>query len=544
MKFSKYLALATLTLCFNSVFAQSLNDDFEGNGNIHTWFGDNCVIDTSFANPFIVANVNSSANVLSYQDNGALYANARFDAPFNFNLSNGGLFQLKIYVPSSSITGNQNNQVSLKLQDNRLTAPWSTQTEIIKPITLNQWQTVTFDFNNDPYINLNASSLPPIQRNDLNRVVIQVNGENNNDRVTAYIDDVEFIDTLTINSGLPVFNQLVWSDEFNGNGMIDTSKWFHQTQLPAGGNWFNGEIQHYTDRNVNSYQSNGTLKISARRETYTSQGHTKNFTSARLNSKFAFTNGRIDVRAKLPTGPGTWPAIWMLGQNIIESGAYWTNQGFGTISWPACGEIDIMEHWGTNQNYISSAIHTTSSSGSTINHGGRVIPNVSTAFHTYSAEWHSDRIIFSVDSVVHYTYMPSIRNASTWPFDLPQYILLNIAIQNSILSTFTSSDMEIDFVRIYQQSTVSLEEKATTPFEFSVYPNPVNDQLNISLNKAQAQSIQYRILSLEGKVVLSHQLNSQNSMIQIDNLENLKPGLYFIELTSPEGRSTERFMKQ
>ena len=91
------------------------------------------------------------------------------------------------------------------------------------------------------------------------------------------------------------------------------------------------------------------------KETYNNQGQTKQYTSARLNSKFAFKYGKIVCRAKLPTGIGTWPAIWTLGKNIDENGAYWDNLGFGTKSWPACGEIDIMEHWGSNQNYVQSA---------------------------------------------------------------------------------------------------------------------------------------------------------------------------------------------
>ena len=139
---------------------------------------------------------------------------------------------------------------------------------------------------------------------------------------------------------------LIWADEFNTNGSVNQEKWFQQTQLPNGYSWYNNELQHYTDEIENAYVSNGTLKIVAIKENYTDQGHTKPYTSARLNSKFAFTYGKVEVRAKLPTGQGTWPAIWTLGKNITEPGSYWTNQGFGTTGWPYCGEIDIMEHWG------------------------------------------------------------------------------------------------------------------------------------------------------------------------------------------------------
>jgi beta-glucanase (GH16 family) len=242
---------------------------------------------------------------------------------------------------------------------------------------------------------------------------------------------------------------LVWSDEFNGTGAINTSNWFQQSQLPAGNSWYNGELQHYTNRQVNANESNGSLNLVAKKETFTDQGQTKQYTSARLNSKFSFKYGRVEVRAKLPSGAGTWPAIWMLGKNIIEPGAFFSAT-YGTQSWPACGEVDIMEHWGTNQNYVQSAMHTPSSYGGTVNLGGQTVATASSQFHVYSLDWTSEKMVFSVDNVVHYTYNPPVKNASTWPFDAEQYILLNLAIQSSIISNFTQAAMEVDYVRVYQ----------------------------------------------------------------------------------------------
>jgi beta-glucanase (GH16 family) len=230
---------------------------------------------------------------------------------------------------------------------------------------------------------------------------------------------------------------------------IDSEKWFHQTRLPDGNSWYNGEIQHYTNRIENAYISDGTLKIVAIRESFTDQNRTKPFTSARLNSKYAFTYGRVEVRAKLPKGSGTWPAIWALGKNITERGGYWQTQGFGTLNWPASGEIDIMEHWGTNQNYVSSALHTPSSFGNTVNVDGQKIDTVSSEFHIYSLDWNADRMIFSVDGKPHYTYAPKDKNPSTWPFDADQYLLLNFAIEPSIASSFNRGEMEVDYVRVY-----------------------------------------------------------------------------------------------
>jgi len=239
---------------------------------------------------------------------------------------------------------------------------------------------------------------------------------------------------------------------------IDTSKWFHQTQLPNGWGWFNNEQQHYTNRIDNAYVSDGTLKIVAKRETFRDQGQTKQFTSARLNAKYAFTYGRVEVRAKLPSGAGTWPAIWMLGQNINETGAYWQQQGFGTTGWPECGEIDIMEHWGNNQNYVQSALHSPSSYGGTFNVGGQYIGTVSSEFHVYSMVWTEDEMVFSVDGNPHYTYAPANKDASTWPFDKPQYLLLNFAIQDNIFSSFVSDAMEFDYVRIYADGAAESDQ--------------------------------------------------------------------------------------
>jgi beta-glucanase (GH16 family) len=249
-----------------------------------------------------------------------------------------------------------------------------------------------------------------------------------------------------------VFNDLVFSDEFDGSGAINSTNWFHQTQLPGGVAWFNGEVQHYTNQTTNAFVNSGYLNLVAKKENYTDQGVTKQYTSARLNSKFAFKYGRVEVRAKLPSGVGTWPAIWMLGKNINEDGGFFDAE-HGTTNWPACGEVDIMEHWGTNQNYVQSAMHTPSSSGNTVNLGGQTIATASSGFHVYTLDWTAEKMVFSVDNVVHYTYNPSVKNASTWPFDAEQYILLNIAIQSNITSNFTQAAMEIDYVRIYQNTT-------------------------------------------------------------------------------------------
>lgn len=237
--------------------------------------------------------------------------------------------------------------------------------------------------------------------------------------------------------------QLVWSDEFNTNGTPDATKWGYDlgNGCPNICGWGNGEKQYYTNRTDNVKVEDGVLKIIAKKENY--QG--SEYTSARLltKGKYDFTYGRIDVRAKLPAGTGTWPAIWMLGANIDTAG------------WPACGEIDIMEHWGHNPAVISSATHTPSCSGGCANTkvGETSLSSYATDFHVYSLEWTESELKFYIDNTYKYSYKPTVKNSSTWPFTASQFIILNVAMGGSwftIDPNFTQAVMEVDYVRVYQ----------------------------------------------------------------------------------------------
>jgi hypothetical protein len=202
-----------------SGYAPLLFDDFEGNGNITTWFGDQAGLNKTFANPYVNAN-NFSDTVLEYNDTGGTYANVQFVAGSKFDLSGGkSVFTLKIYVPSSTITGSQTNQISLKLQNSGLGGnSWQTQSEIIKPIILDAWQVISFDFGSDVFINLSPGSADPVDRTDLDKVVIQINSENNSDKVKAFIDDFKYGTTP------PLDTAPFARDGFEGFGTITT--WF------------------------------------------------------------------------------------------------------------------------------------------------------------------------------------------------------------------------------------------------------------------------------------------------------------------------------
>jgi hypothetical protein len=204
-----------------SGYTPLLFDDFEGNGNITTWFGDQAGLNTAFANPYVNAD-NFSNTVLEYKDTGGQYANVQFVADGKFDLSGGkSVFTLRLYVPSSGNNGVQENKISLKLQNSELGGNvWQTQTYIIKPIILDEWQVITFDFENDNWVNQNNNGTDPdpVDRTDLDKVVIQLNGEDNYDAVIAYIDDFNYGTTPPSDS--PPFAR----DGFEGKGTITT--WF------------------------------------------------------------------------------------------------------------------------------------------------------------------------------------------------------------------------------------------------------------------------------------------------------------------------------
>lgn len=507
MRFTLSFSLHTLCLVLCSAWvglAQAqyteITDDFEGAGTIDTWTGDDCQLETAFANPLVNAD-NPSSTVLRYADTGGTYANVYFTNIENYNMTTGTTFSLKVYVPSSGITGDSPNQISLKLQNGYVGSPWATQSEIVRPLELDQWQTLTFDFSSGEHVNYSASSADPDQRVDFNRVLLQINGENNGDQVVAYIDDFVYDGLIGYDpdDSDSVFDVLVWSDEFDTDGALDDSKWFHQTQLPNSWGWFNGELQHYTDEITNSFAEDGFLNLVAIQEDYTDQGLTTGFTSARLNSKFAFTYGRVEARAKMPFGVGTWPAIWMLGKNISEAGGYWYSE-FGTTGWPYCGEIDIMEHWGWNQNYVSAALHTPSSSGATINTQGLVGADVSDEFHIYGMEWDEEEIRFMFDGQVYYVYHPAVQNAETWPYFEDQYLLLNVAIQEGIDANFDESAMVVDYIRVYQNSSISVEEENPEMAPFITARLQGDDLL---IQNGSEQSAQLSIYDMQGRMLMA-----------------------------------------
>ena len=333
----------------------------------------------------------------------------------------------------------------------------------------------------------------------------------------------------------PTFSQtetLIWSDEFNGTGAPDPSNWGYDI---GNNGWGNNEVQFYTSSTTNARQENGVLKINAIKANNT-------WTSARLLSKGKreFKYGRIVFRAKLPAGSGTWPALWMLGADISTAG------------WPACGEIDIMEHVGRRPTYVNCALHTPASYGNTVNKKERVVPTFNTEFHEYQVTWTAQKMDFYIDGLWYYTFNPPVKNASTWPFDKAQFIIINMAmggnfgsdpqyetngLKNGIDPALTNATLEVDWVRVYQTTTPT--EEIAWPEQLKLMPNPNSGIFTVAI--PEGKTADFQLLDLNGAIVFKKELSQKETELDFSNLPK---GTYFSQFVLEDQRFTGKVVLQ
>lgn len=234
---------------------------------------------------------------------------------------------------------------------------------------------------------------------------------------------------------------LVWEDNFDGNGLPNPEIWGYEV-----GYIRNKEAQNYTEKRLeNARVENGSLIIEARADNWNGN----KITSASLHTygKKSILYGRVEVRAKLPTGVGTWPAIWMLGNSMKEGSR-----------WPACGEIDIMENVGFDPDVVHANIHTKAYNHvKGTNKGNKiVIEKPYSDYHVYAVEWTENRMEFFVDDLSYFVFENEHTGADTWPFDKPHYLILNLAIgggwggQKGIDESIFPQKYYIDYVRVYR----------------------------------------------------------------------------------------------
>lgn len=232
-----------------------------------------------------------------------------------------------------------------------------------------------------------------------------------------------------------------WADEFDYEGLPDDSKWGYDV---GGNGWGNNELQYYTDASLSNVKvDDGVLHITAKKE----QIQDNDYTSTRLVSKGKgdFLYGRIEAKAKLPAGKGTWPAIWMLP----------TDWAYG--SWPASGEIDIMEHVGYDQDNVHISIHSEAYNHviNTQKTSTKRIQNATTEFHVYRVDWTPDAISGFIDDEQIFHFKRETGDYKVWPFDKKFHILLNLAVggnwggaQGMDENAFPAT-LEIDYIRVY-----------------------------------------------------------------------------------------------
>ncbi|MBN1985610.1 MAG: glycoside hydrolase family 16 protein [Prolixibacteraceae bacterium] len=236
--------------------------------------------------------------------------------------------------------------------------------------------------------------------------------------------------------------ELVWEDNFETDGLPNENIWSYEV-----GYIRNNEAQYYTEKRAeNARVENGNLVIEARKDNWNGNG----ITSASINTfnKKNVLYGRVEVRAKLPTGRGTWPAIWMLGTNI--------KTGTG---WPACGEIDIMENVGFDPDVIHANVHTKAYNHVLgTNKGNKItVSKPYNDFHIYTIEWFENHIDFYVDDSLYFSFKNEQTGNDTWPFDKPHYLIINLAIgggwggQQGIDETIFPQKYYIDYVKVYKQ---------------------------------------------------------------------------------------------
>lgn len=234
-----------------------------------------------------------------------------------------------------------------------------------------------------------------------------------------------------------------WQDEFTYSGKPDAAKWSYDL---GDHGWGNNELENYTDKIGNAEVKNGNLVITAVKEPSGKQ----QYSSARLVSKGKgdFLYGKFEIRAKLPKGRGTWPAIWMLA-----SGSEYGNKG-----WPDNGEIDIMEHVGFDQERLHGNIHTKAFNHAIKTNKGNnvIVKGLSEDFHVYTCEWTPETVTILVDGNAYFTFKKEVSYQwPEWPFDKPFHLILNIAVggnwggQKGVDDSIFPQKMEVDYVRVY-----------------------------------------------------------------------------------------------
>lgn len=509
MKLFKPLYFFYLILFFCACArAQNLELDFEKSTN---WFGFDGGSFSTITNPH--------QNTLNYSNKvgrlvkgaGKSWAGAFYDVEEPMDFITNNTFSLKVYA-------HKNNAKLLFKVENKANA--SINYSIEKTLTKsNEWETLVFDFSQIP-----SNAYDRITLIFDNGVV--GSGDLN---FTYYVDDLtlyregdplpECPSNYTGNAPSTSQYELVWADEFDQDGILCHKNWTYDLGTGSQG-WGNFEAQSYTNSEENVYVENGILNIVAIKK-----GNA--YTSARIKTQqlFSLQYGKLEIRAKLPTTAGTWPAVWLLGTNNPE------------VGWPASGEVDVIEQFQDKSVNISTAHWQ--HDGSHASYGLEAnIPNP-TGFNTYSLEWTPNSLVTKINGT--WSWEMTITNIAAFHNDF--FIIINLALggnkgAGTIDPTFSQDALEIDYIRVYKnnQGSFTLSHKDFLPKQITVVPNQTGWLISNPNNPIK----RINLYNLYGQLVGAYKPNTDNYTIENEQLTN---DINFIELFYGQQRTVFKLYK-
>ena len=489
-------------------------DDVNPNSIFYSWDNDSQFQKVS--NPF-PDDVNNSSKVAKFThgNNNWSPLGAVFVPNTPINFQTHPIVLIKVW-------SDKEIEVTCKLEKD----PWN-ETFVERKYTLsstqtNSWTQLRFDFTGESV-------------STINKINLYLDGEKtfSSQGSVYYFDDIvkSYDDTIsnnpcvggaTGNLALSTDYTLVWADEFNDDGAPCHENWTYD--LGTGNNgWGNWEAQSYTRSANNVVIEDGTLKVIALK-------NGDSYTSSRLKSinLFDFTYGRVEVRAKLPATAGTWPAVWLLGSNVNE------------VSWPECGEIDIIEQF-SDKNINMSTAHW-DNNGNNASYGEDVYnSSLTSEFHTYRLDWTTTSLKAYLDGAAYWT----MGTGTSMPFNLDFHLIINLALGGDkgagpIDPNFTSDVLEIDWIRVYQNQTGSnsLDLNEWNQSELVYYAYPIQNSWSISSTTDRIEEV--RMFSISGQEVFQSKPLSNQVKIQSFNLSK---GVYLTQIKTTRGLQTLRLIK-
>ena len=501
MKNTHSLLLSLILSLTTTVNSQTLPIDFE---TTTSWFAFDGASFATVSNPYVNSE-NQSDNVgRMTKGTSRNWAGAYLTLGSSMDLLNNDTFSIKVRSSKS------NTRLLLKVENSS-----NTSINYEREVTMtkyNEWETLTFDYSQIPNENYDRIVL-------IFDLGVTGNGSSS---FTYYVDDISLYSldgppepcdsNLTGNIPSGSNYELVWADEFNEDGELCYENWTYDLGTGSQG-WGNFEAQSYTNNSENVRKENGILKITAIKSG-------NSYTSARIKTKnlFDFTYGRIEIRAKLPSTAGTWPAVWLLGSNINE------------VSWPQCGEIDIIEQFSNKQENISTAHWYSDGNaqyGLSVNNS-----TLTSSFNTYRLDWTPTSLTTYLNDSQYWV----MSTNNTMPFFDNFFLIANLALggnkgAGNIDPNFTQDSLEIDYIRVYQNSSGSVLSSKTINGDdnFINYYN--------SNGEWQFKSLSYEIYDIfiydiSGKLIDKRNVGGKTVKINSKNLQN---GLHFIRLRGDFG---------